>query len=466
MNKEKFYSELLTWEENNKSQIRPIEFLNKEIKDIELPHVIDDETQLIWKLEYVYFINSTISNSKFTEITFSKIDFFGWSYIEESQFEMCKFEKTNIIAWFNNVYIECKFNNCKIDLWSFNAKKKKNVFINCNFKNCKFLIDSLDEFDNCIFEDSSLGNFTINKNSNENEFKFINCKIGEVNFTQDVINGFHFIDCIINDKNYFVNIQNKTLIKCTFNGINLSFNNCQGDEINFNHSSIKIYSSVFPRCSFSWANINSTNSNLESGIFYNSKIGELSNCNLENSSFLMANFAEAKLNDNILDNVDFADIHLDSKINSKSHIDNIFFIQISTNILGYNKLTYCPTLNKLYLKFETSNIPKELGELDSSNFKIRKYETDFFREQDLASSTRSQILSLMTSPENFVLIINSFFINNEITKDPLIALKIIARKPKSFGDNIVEIPQNHFKSIGENLLNALSYLTTFKDDLH
>lgn len=464
MDRETFYSDLLTWEEKNIKQLRPFQFLDLEIKDIELPYVIDYDTQFIFRLQYIDFINSTISNSKFSRITFEKLDFFGRSFLEESQFEYCKFENTDIIAWSNNTYSECEFNNCKIDLtFSFKSNNKINSFKNCSFKNCQIQIADLNHFDNCSFENTSLNRLIINNNPSQNEYKFINCKIAAIEFTQDVISGFHFIKCVI--QNHTVYIWNKTLNNCTFNGINLSINNCKGENINFNDSFLSISGSQLPNCSFRGAKVNAGHSTLESGIFYNSKIGDISNCVLDNSSFLMANLTKAKINECKLNNVDFTDILLDSNIDSKSYIDNIFFAQISTNILGFNKLTYCPILNKIYLKFETSYIPKELDELKAVNFTIRKYEIDFFREQPFESSSRAETLTLITSPEDLVLIINSLFINREITEDSLIALKIGFRGVGSLGDKIVEIPQNHFKLVGEKLVKAISFLTTFKDSL-
>jgi uncharacterized protein YjbI with pentapeptide repeats len=464
MDKETFYSELIRLEENNKNQIRPFQILDVEIKDIELPYEIEYETQLLWKLQYINFINSTISSSKFSGITFEKIEFFGRSFLEESQFINCKFENTNIVAWFNNTYSECEFNNCEIDLSSYKSNNKINSFKNCSFKRCKICINDLNEFSNCIFEDSFLNKLIINNKSSENEFKFVKCEIDALDFVQEDIIGFHFTNCLI--KNKFVAIFNKTIDKCTFNGLYLSIHNCKGKSLNFDKSILSISKSDLIDCSFRGSKVSANDSNLESGNFYNSDVGILSKCVLENSTFLMSNLKKAKINECDLNNVDFTDILLESNINGQSYIDNLLFIQISTNIIGFNKLTYCPKLKKLFLKFETDYIPKEAHELDSLNYAFRKYEIDFFREYPLDNSSSAQTLTLTTTPEDFILLINTFFINGDISQDPLVALKIALRGSGGLDYKLVEIPNNHFKKIGKELINSILFLRTFSDDLY
>lgn len=284
MNYDPFYTQII----NRVRPLRPLNFIDLEFQKIELPYQIDfeedtDEREIYINLEYIDFVNTTISNSQFRETRFKNLRFWGRSYFHDSNFGRCKFFSTDIVAWFNNIYSLCDFNDCDMDFNSYNHDKK-NLFSNCYFKNCKIYVSDFTEFENCKFENCKLNRVNINNTQTQNELIFINCEIDWLEFTQQELVDLHFINCKIIKR--FVYIQNKTISKCSFIGIDLNIKNCQGMGINFKNSTLNIKESNFTDCNFSNSKMeNGINSLLTKGTFYNAKIGKLANCKLNDSSF-------------------------------------------------------------------------------------------------------------------------------------------------------------------------------------
>lgn len=460
MNYDPFYTPII----NRVRPLRPLNFIDLEFQKIELPYQVDfeedtDEREIYINLEYIDFVNTTISSSQFRETRFKNLRFWGRSYFHDSNFGRCKFFSTDIVAWFNNIYSLCDFNDCDMDFNSYNHDKK-NLFSDCYFKNCKIYVSDFTEFENCKFENCKLNRVNINNTQTQNELIFINCEIDQLEFSQKELVGLHFINCKIIKR--FVYIQDKTISKCSFIGIDLNIKNCQGEFINFKHSSLNIEESNFLDCNFSNSKMkNGINSILNKGIFYNAEIGELVNCKLNDSIFFRADLTKARIINCDIINTNFTDIILNSNISANSFIDNLFFIQISTNIIGFQKITYCPEINRVFLKFETEHYIPGLEKSKTLNSFFRKYSNDFFYENGESSG---QIYTLSIPLEELSFLVQKFYIEEEILKDSTVAFKIAIRKAYRLDDyKITDIPNGHFKVIGKKLMDAISFLNTIND---
>jgi uncharacterized protein YjbI with pentapeptide repeats len=460
MNYNPFYTQLI----NRVSPLRPLNFTDLNLKKIELPYQVDidedtDEREVYINLEYIDFVNTTISSSEFRETRFKNLRFWGKSYFHDSHFGRCKFFSTDIVGWFNNIYSHCDFNDCDMDFNSYNHEKR-NLFSDCYFKNCKLYVSDFTEFENCKFENCKLNKVNKKNTQTQNELNFINCEIDQLEFNQKELIDLHFINCKIIQR--FVYLQNKTISKCSFIGIDLNIKYCQGELINFNHSTLKIEESSFLVCNFSNSKMqNGINSILTKGTFYNAEIGELVNCKLNDSIFFRADLTRARIINCDIINTDFTDIILNSNISANSFIDNLFFIQISTNIIGFQKITYCPEINRVFMKFETEHYIARLEKSKILNSFFRKYSNDFFNENGESSA---QIYTLSIPLEELSFLVQNFYIDEEILKDSTVAIKILMRKTYRLDDyKISDIPNGHFKVIGKKLMNVISFLNSIND---
>lgn len=458
MNSKLFYTILL----DRISPLRPLNFTDLEFRNIELPCQVDfdedaDEGEVFINLEYIDFVNTTISSSEFRETKFKNLRFWGRSYFHDSQFGRCKFFSTDIVGWFNNIYNHCDFNNCDMDFYSYNHDKR-NIFSDCYFKNCKLYVSDFTEFENCKFENCKLNKVNKKNTQTQNELNFINCEIDQLEFNQKDLVDLHFINCKI--INRFVYLQNKTISKCSFIGIDLNIKNCQGELINFNHSSLNIEESNFLDCNYSNSKMkNGTNSILIKGIFYNAVIGELVNCKLNDSIFFRADLTKARIINCDIINTDFTDINLNSNIFS-SLDDNLFFIQLSTNIIGFQKITYCPEINKVFLKFETEHYLAGLQKSNTLNCFFRKFNIEIFNNNE---ESNAEIYTLTISLDEFSFLVQNFYINEELLNDSTIALKLALRKTYRLDDyKIADIPKGHFIKTGKKIMEAISFLEKFK----